>query len=663
MSENENKKIKGIVVVILLIITGAASTTLLLPTVESQFSYEVNVFQNYDELFKFYEDTASEENTYYYSFDMMVRNDGVLAPQAETLGSSDGSNSAAKSSDESSSYSSTNVQVEGVDEPDIVKTDGTYVYIVSTQQLYIVKAYPPSTSKIMSTISFDNYTVSNMFINDDYLIVFGTPYDMPVYDHYEKIDEPSIAPYYYYEPSTKIMIFDLNDISDPKEIKTIEMDGYYFNARMIGDFVYVISIQNNYNIYPLMEENESYAIPTITVDNITHKIPANDIYYIDSPEAIETTTHIASIALLDMTVTQKTFLLGSSQSLYASTKNIYLASTHYAHQPFLLTSLSLSENDQMMIIHKISVDGTDIFYEGKGEVPGRILNQFSMDEYDGYFRIATTSGNNWGEGQQTSNNIYVLDENLKQVGSIEQIAPGEEIYSARFMGEKAYLVTFKKIDPFFTIDLSDPYDPQILGKLKIPGYSDYLHPLDENHIIGIGKDTVEALEEEEWRNIDFAWYQGLKIALFDVSDFENPVELSKVIIGDRGTDSPALYDHKAFLFDSEKNLLVIPVSLYEIDEDVKQKNGNYTGNIYGEFTFQGAYVYDLTVENGFKLKGKISHLSDEDMQKSGFYPLYKKSITRTLYIEDFLYTISQGMMKINDIDTLDQQASISLELG
>ena len=660
MSKKENKKGKGLVVIILLILTGALSTSFLLPQVESQYSYDVNVFQNYDDLFSFYRNMQSNDQTVYYGFNSIMRNDGFFAPQAETNGAADSLNSAVKSSSESGSYSSTNVQVEGVDEPDIVKTDGTFIYLVSFQTIYIIRAYPPSSSEIISTVSFENYSVSNIFINDDYLIVFGTPYEMSVYLYEEKMIGSAIAPSYY-EPSTSIKIYDLSVISNPIEIKTIEMNGYYFNARMIGDFVYVISIQNNYNIYPLLEKNESYAIPTITIDNETHKVPATDIYYIDSPEAIQTTTHIASIDLSDMTLKQKTFLLGSSQSLYVSIDNIYLVSMHYVFQPFLRTSLSLSDNEQMMIIHKISVDGSDITYDGKAEVPGRILNQFSMDEYDGFFRIATTTGNNWEEGKQTSNNVYIFDENLEQVGSIENIAPGEEIYSARFMDEKAYLVTFKKIDPFFTIDLSDPYNPEILGKLKIPGYSDYLHPLDENHIIGIGKETVDALEDEEWRNIDFSWYQGLKIALFDVSDFENPVELSKVVIGDRGTDSPALWDHKAFLFDAEKNLLVIPISLYEIDEDIKEKHGNYTGSIYGEFTFQGAYIYDLTIENGFQLKGLVSHLSQEDMQKSGFYPYLEKSITRSLYINDYLYTISQGMVKVNDLNTIEPQTSILLE--
>ena len=211
------------------------------------------------------------------------------------------------------------------------------------------------------------------------------------------------------------------------------------------------------------------------------------------------------------------------------------------------------------------------------------------------------------------------------------------------------------MDPFFTIDLSDPHNPKILGELKIPGYSDYLHPFDEDHIIGVGKDTVES----EYGN--FAWYQGLKIALFDVSDFENPKEVSKILIGDRGTDSPALYDHKAFLFDKEKELLVIPVRLCEISDEIKEQYDNYTGSMYGEFTFQGAYVYSLSIENGFEYKGRVTHLSDEDMLKSGYYAYWGSSILRSLYIDNVLYTISDGMVKMNNLETLDEIDIVQLE--
>ena len=173
-----------------------------------------------------------------------------------------------------------------------------------------------------------------------------------------------------------------------------------------------------------------------------------------------------------------------------------------------------------------------------------------MDEYEQHFRIATTTRQVWDSDKMSSNNVYILDDELDVVGELEDLAPGEKIYSVRFMGKKGYIVTFKKIDPLFVIDLSDHSNPLVLGKLKIPGYSDYLHPYDENHLIGIGKDTVEAADElTESRGLDFGWYQGVKMAIFDVTDVENPIELHKVVIGDRGTDSPVLYDHKAFLFD------------------------------------------------------------------------------------------------------------------
>jgi uncharacterized secreted protein with C-terminal beta-propeller domain len=374
-------------------------------------------------------------------------------------------------------------------------------------------------------------------------------------------------------------------------------------------------------------------------------------------------THVISINIYDDEVNQKSFLLGSSQSMYVSKNNIFLAYTKYNYvYPIPLIGGSGDGNIESTILHKISINDGDISYVAQGEVPGRVLNQFSMDEHDGFFRVATTVGNVWDQDVKSSNNVYILDKDLNRISEIEDIAPGEQIYSARFLGGKAYLVTFKKIDPFFTLDLSDPYNPKILGKLKIPGYSDYLHPYDENHIIGIGKDTVEALDSlKESRNLDFAWYQGLKIALFDVSDFKNPKEVAKIIIGDRGTDSPALYDHKAFLFDREKELLVIPVNLFEISDEIKEQYDEDTGSLYGEFTFQGAFVYRLSLENGFEFKGRITHLDDEDILKSGYYGYWgSSSISRSLYIDDVLYTISNNMIKMNNLETLIEINSIKL---
>jgi uncharacterized secreted protein with C-terminal beta-propeller domain len=293
-----------------------------------------------------------------------------------------------------------------------------------------------------------------------------------------------------------------------------------------------------------------------------------------------------------------------------------------------------------------------------------------MDEHNGFFRIATTSGNNWMEGSQTSNNIYILDDTLQQVSKIENIAPGESIYAARFLGDRAYLVTFVQVDPLFTIDLSDPYNPRILGELKIPGYSEYLHPYDETHIIGIGKEVDPSIGADLVHTPGAIYYTailGLKIALFDVSDIENPVEQAKIVIGDRGTDSPALYDHKAFLFDREKQLLVIPVSLYEITQDVKDRyiESEGTEDLWGEFTFQGAYVYRLSLDSGFELKGRVTHQTPEEMQKQTddyfwYWGSSSTDITRTLYIGDVLYTVSDSMVKMNNLADLSDITRVAL---
>ena len=209
----------------------------------------------------------------------------------------------------------------------------------------------------------------------------------------------------------------------------------------------------------------------------------------------------------------------------------------------------------------------------------------------------------------------------------------------------------------FVIDLANPSNPNVLGKLKIPGYSDYLHPFDENHIIGIGKDTVEAEENlKDQRNLDFAWYQGIKMAVFDVSDVENPIELHKIIIGDRGTNSEALHNHKAFLFDREKNLLVIPITLAEI------KGEKTSDNQHGEYTFQGAYVFDLTLKNGFQLQGKVSHYDDDQAyKKSGYYFSGDASIRRSLYIDNILYTLSDSRLQLNDLDSLERLKVLEFE--
>jgi hypothetical protein len=341
--------------------------------------------------------------------------------------------------------------------------------------------------------------------------------------------------------------------------------------------------------------------------------------------------------------TSETILLGASSNLYVSLNNIYLT--------FPVWGTGVGDFDKTSI-HRIQIDGVEIEPIATGEVPGMVLNQFSMDEYDDYFRVATTT---YGERTQNNvNNVYVLNMSLNITGSLTGLAQGESIYSARFMGDRCYLVTFKQVDPLFVIDLKDPYAPEVLGYLKVTGYSDYLHPYDETHIIGIGKETTDAGT--------FAWYQGVKISLFDVSDVSHPVEISKLEIGDRGSDSPVLYDHKAFLFDKSKNLMVIPILEAEIDES--DYPGGVPPNAYGEYVWQGACVFHISPDAGITSAGNITHIENPSDLEQGYNYYYSPLVERSLYISDdagdVLYTISQAKIMMNDIESLEYIREVEL---
>jgi inhibitor of cysteine peptidase len=439
-------------------------------------------------------------------------------------------------------YSTTNIQVEGVDEADIVKTDGNYIYIVAGESVHIIKSYPPEEAELISTIRLDRMPF-NIFINGDKLIIMESAAPEPVFYRMPALYPIPVEQY------TVLYVYDVSDRENPTLDRTITSEGWFVDTRMIGDYVYIVTQQGNI----LYNETEVW-LPCFTDGNSTIRLEADMVYYHNVTDDWFSYTHIVAVNTQnpDEAIGHESFLMGGTSTLYASLDNIYLTAPRW------------SSESQTTKIFKVKVDGSTIEYTADGKVPGSIINQFSMSEHRGYFRIATQKGYASRSGEWTSDsNVYVLDEDLNLVGSVEGLAPGENMHSARFMGDRAYLVTFKKIDPLFTIDLSDPTNPKVLGKLKIPGYSDYLHPYDENTLIGIGKETVEA-EDPDW---DFAWYQGIKISLFDVSDVENPKELAKIEIGDRGSDTPALREHKSVLFSKDRNLLVIPILEAQISED------------------------------------------------------------------------------------------------
>jgi len=612
-----------------------------------------------------------------------------------------------KSADSGTSYSKTNIQVENVDEPDIVKNDGKYIYILSGENLTIMQGYPAEDAKILSIINL-NGNGQEIFINNDKLIIFGQEnYNNPI----PLIEEKTAliaSRFPYYIQKSFIKVYSIKDKENPKMEKDIAYDGSYYDARMIDNYVYVIINQ------PINYRDDNVILPLVKDNENDLPIKIDDIYYFDIYDNSYQLTTIMSLNIDTLQEPErKMFLTGYTQNIYVSENNIYLTSQkqfpYLDYQKIVLERAmiplvdlntqnelksainsnnlekaqsifetyynKLPENEkqefmkkiqeksqeiekdiqketQKTVIHKIEINDNKISYKARGEVPGTVLNQFSMDEYKSNFRVATTTGD---FSKNSLNHMYNLDENLNIIGKLEDLAHGEKIYSARFIGKRAYLVTFKKVDPLFVVDFSND-QPRVLGKLKIPGYSDYLHPYDENHIIGIGKEAVESSQG------DFALYQGLKLSLFDVSNVENPIEISKYNIGDRGTDSESLYEHKAFLFDKEKGLLVMPISLHEVKERNNQP-GFDPNSAYGELTYEGAYVFSLNLEDGFKLKGRITHLNNDEVQKlteKYYYPDYNSKIRRSLYINNYLYTISGRNLKINNLESLKEIKTIDL---
>ena len=530
----------------------------------------------------------------------------------------------------SSDYSSTNVQVAGVDEADIIKTDGTYLYIAKDRYVYVVRAYPPEKAELLSKITLDR-EVSDLYIAGDKLVVFTRGYGRFVVPQ-SSVSSSKMPPPMPYIDTTTIRIYNVADRDDPVQEREFDAEGGYLSSRMIGDYVYVVTQKGIWLYEGVLE------LPAYKDNGKTYVVPATEIYYYNGTDPWYSFTTVTSLNTQDPKepVRSETFLLGSGSTVYCSLKNLYLTTGGYGSTG----------------VHKISLDNGEIDTVAEGTVPGWILNQFSMDENKGYFRIATTSGRVSRSGGGSSNNVYVLDSSMKVIGTLEDLAPGESIYSARFMGDRCYLVTFKKVDPLFVIDLKDPTSPKVLGKLKIPGYSNYLHPYDENHIIGVGKETVEA------EGGNFAWYQGLKISLFDVTDVSNPRELAKIEIGDRGTDSPALQDHKAFLFSRDKNLLVIPI--LEAKIDMAGYAGKPPANAYGDFVYQGAYVFRIDLE-GINLKGRVTHLTGDELMKSGYWFQSEYSVERSLYIGENLYTVSGKMVKINSLSSLSELKVVELK--
>ena len=573
--------------------------------------------ENFENLY----DIVKDKGTKYYDYE--ANEESVT----DTINSSSSSEKYLTTK-ENLDYSKTNVQVEGVDEADIVKTDGNYIYYISSKKIVIVDAKNSDDLKVASETNYE-----------DKLIVIGESGN----NNYRKLIEVDSTYSYINKRSTIAKIYNIKDKNNVKLEREIQIKGNYLSSRMIGDNIYLIANEyiyaylfRNKEISDIDENSLKPMYKDTAVSNEEKSIAYNDIYYF--PDSEDTSYLI--IAGFNVNNNEeaniKTYL-GAGEDIYSSQDNLYITRVKYEYKDRKLFD-DYDYHEINTYIYKFKLEDSNVKYVNAGSVPGKVLNQFSMDEKDGYFRIATTDSENW-RSETNTNNLYVLDENLKIVGKLEGLAKGEKIYSVRFMGNRAYMVTFVETDPLFVIDLSKPEKPTVLGELKIPGYSKYLHPYDETHIIGFGENT-------KTNKYGGVVTDGMKMALFDVSDPNSPKELYSVDIGDKGTYSEILNNHKALLFSKEKNIIAFPISISE-------EAGEYRTKL----KFQGAIVYGLDLEKGFTFKGRIEHMKVEDGYKN--YDS-KKEVERIIYIKDSLYTLSRGLIKATNMNTMKEESKIDL---
>lgn len=635
----------------------------------------------------------------------------LSAPQAGGAGSTD---------KKVLNYSQTNNQVKGVDEPDIVKTNGRLLFYANNNKIEIVKAYPATEAKLLKSLEFDG-AISNIFIFNDKLVVYGTPNNFrPNNASSTNEAQPDAInssgnfsvgkkmvsmPVWHGGNFTFLKIYNLNDPENPNLVTDLTFEGNSVDTRLINNYLYLITTKYSYN------QNGGEIIPQLYQKNnpvVEKSFPP--IHYFNLPYQTYSFTSVNAIDLAqdDSLPKREIYLLAGNENIYASADNLYITYTNYLNEQELLINKTreiifdrlpkkdqdlimqidgldeailnkeeksnkiyslvmsyssiLTEAEQQQIgvqvknsiraehpqlqdelistvVQKIKLAGLTMTYQNQAQVPGRLLNQFSMDESKGYFRLATTRDQTWSQildnrQIEPDNAVYVFDKDLKKVGSLQNLAPKERIYSARFLGDRAYLVTFVQTDPLFAIDLKNPADPKVLGELKVPGYSNYLHPINDNTLLGIGKEAAT----NEWGGVVPS---NLKIVLFDVSDPSALKVLDEKTLGDTGSDSAALYDHKAFLYDDMSKILAIPINLMGSS---KNQYG-YAGPV-----FNGSAVFKISDSKLLEL-GKIDH---NLMRSESANFDYSNGVRRNLIIENNLYTLSQNYLKINSLTNLEE---------
>jgi uncharacterized secreted protein with C-terminal beta-propeller domain len=601
----------------------------------------------------------------------------------------DGATEDADASSGPADYSTTNVQEAGVDEPDMVKTDGKFLYVIDQQwdgALHIVKSWPPEDTDTVSTLELGGQPYS-MFLDGDRLAIFSYVWDY-VEDGVPSGGGEMLRGGY----GTRVTYVDVTDRSAPVIEREIDVEGYMASARLIDHDAWVVF--NHWMNMPAEVQNlawdESLGLPEpkwdatdaeqeairaaareilrpkveAAVDALTDfdLLPAmydhaegdivegeslvtcTDVYHQDgTPQP-----GMLSVMHLDLSSADaapaSTAVFANGWTVYASQDNLYVAQTSW----WWWWGWSTESDPMTTNIHKFSLEGDEAAYTASGSVDGWLWNQYALSEFEGNLRVASTHFDWWwgtSAAEDEGSQVTVLDENLDELGEVSGIAPGEQIMSTRFMGEEGYLVTFRQVDPLFSLDLSDPTNPQITGELKIPGFSSYMHPIDADHLVTVGLDGEAD-----------GTLTGLSIAVFDVSDPTAPSEVDRLTVtSDSWSWSEAMWDPHAFTFHNG----VVTIPLYTESYDAATSSWS---------NFSGLWVVAATAD-GLTDLGRVNH--DDLVAESeclyarwgygcGEGAYWFSQVRRGVIMEDNLYSISDYGVKVNVLTTPDEEIASTL---
>lgn len=527
----------------------------------------------------------------------------------------------------SADYSMTNIQVEGVDEADFVKTDGDLIFISSRGEVSIIEAGDDGDLEMLSVVGQEElsphlpddsyYVVDGLYTYGDRLLIVLSTYGNTFYDVELGWEVAAVSS----APMTYVAVADVSDPSQPEVLFLTGVSGWAQASRLVDGVVYLVTVHS------IWWYEEDVPMPAVWDSGESEEVAPSDILY--DPDAGFVESYINVLSLDSRTGQFETISILSAwaSTVYMTADHLYITYQKWSGEVILMEDGASPEdtNSAQTTVYKLAIDGLSLDQVAKGEVKGWLLNQFSMDESSGFLRLATTTS--WSTPE---NAVYVLDEDLLLVGELTGLAPAETIFSARFVEDTLYLVTFFQIDPLFVIDLSDPYSPELLGELKVPGFSSYLHPIGDGLLIGVGSENGTA-----------------KVSVFDVSDPSTPVEVDTAYLGEGLADeefvvhsySAAEWDHKAFLYDPARRMLVLPVTVYgwmTSGEDLFDYYSDY-------FQWDGFRVFAVSEDGSLDDIGAIEH---------------PDWATRSLYIGDVLYTVSWSTVSSHSIPGLEPIDSI-----